>query len=54
MLNILGSTSAVVLNLSVLTPLEIENPFHRSGLRPLENTNTYIMIHNGNKIMVMK
>jgi hypothetical protein len=31
------------------TPLKIEHPFHRGPLRPLENTDTYIMIYNSGK-----
>lgn len=49
--------SAAVLNLWVLTAfgLEwVECPFHRGGLRPWENMDIYIMIHNGRNITVMK
>jgi hypothetical protein len=37
-----------------LDPSGVEWPFHRSHLRPSENTDIYIMIHNSSKIPVMK
>ena len=44
----------MVLNLWEETPLGVEQPFHRGHLRPSENTDIYIMIHNSSKITVMK
>lgn len=45
----------VVLSLWVATPLGgVEQLFHGSGLKPLENTDNYIMIHNNNNIAVVK
>ena len=48
----------VVLNLWVVPPLGVgwgvEQLFHGSGLKPLENTDNYIMIHNNNNIAVVK
>ena len=31
-------------------PVGVEQPFQRGHLRPLENTDIYIMIHNSSKI----
>lgn len=44
----------MVLNLWVATPWGIERPFHRGGLRTLENTDAYIMVYNRCKIIAMK
>ena len=44
----------VVLSLWVVTPLEADQPFHRSCLRLLETTDINITIHNSSKITVMK
>jgi len=44
----------MLLNLWVMTPLEIEQTFHRGGLRPSENTDNYIMIHNSSNIIIVK
>jgi hypothetical protein len=43
-----------VLNLWVATPGGIEWPFHKSGLRPSENTGIYTMTHNSSKIADLK
>ena len=43
-------TRAVVLNLGVLTPLGIEQLFHRGRLRPSCTAYIYIVIHNNNKV----
>jgi hypothetical protein len=41
-----------VLNLcTTKTPLGVERPFHSGCLRPLENTDVYIMIHHCRKII---
>lgn len=37
---------AVVLNLSVVTPLKVEGPLHRGHLRPSAKSDIYIMIDN--------
>lgn len=42
-------TRTVFLNLRVTTPLGVEWPFHKGHLKPLENTDTYITVHNSNK-----
>ena len=39
---------------TLLTVLGVEWPLHRGHLRPLGNTDIYIMVHNGSKIIVMK
>lgn len=35
-----------ILSLWVVTPLRVKQYFHRGLLRPLENTDIHIMIHN--------
>jgi hypothetical protein len=35
-------------------PTLVQWPLHRSYLRPSENTDIFIMIHNSSKITVMK
>lgn len=48
----LSGTSTLVSPMSL--NLEVEQPFHRDQLWPLENTNIYITVHTSNKITVMK
>ena len=43
-------TITSVLNLWVVAPLGVKGPFHRGHLKPLENTDIYITIHNSGKI----
>lgn len=45
---------AALLHLWVMTPFQVEKPFHRGHLRPLENTDIYIMIQNSKKFTIMK
>ena len=44
----------LVLNLWVKTPLGVDQVFHRGRLRPSENTDIYITIHDSSKITVTK
>lgn len=43
-----------VLNLWVVTPLGVKQPFHRGSLRPSKNTDIYIKIQNSSDITIMK
>jgi hypothetical protein len=44
----------MVFILWVVTPLGVEQSFHRGHLRLSENTDSYIIIHNSSKISAMK
>jgi hypothetical protein len=44
----------VVSNLGIATPLGVQQLFHRGRLRPPENTNIYIRIHNNSMIIIVK
>ena len=44
----------VFLTVWVITPLEVEWPFHRGCLRPSDNRDIYITIHKSSKIIVME
>jgi hypothetical protein len=44
----------MVLSLWVKTPFEVEQTFHKDHLKPLENTDIYITIHNSSKITATK
>lgn len=45
-----GDSRQAILNLWVVTPLGVKLPFHRGLLRPWENADIYIMIHEGKNI----
>lgn len=45
---------AVVLNLGAMTLLKVKHVFHRGHVRPSENTDMCIIIHNSRKITVMR
>jgi hypothetical protein len=44
--------TAAVFNLFVTTLLGIKLPFYRGHLKPLENTDIYIIINNRSKIVI--
>ena len=45
----------LALNLWVAIPLKgVKCPFHRGHLRPLENTDIYILIYNSSKTTLVK
>jgi hypothetical protein len=50
----LPPSKAVVFNQWVETPSGVKESFHRDLLRPSENTEIYIKVHNSSKIIVMK
>lgn len=45
---------AMVLNMLVKIPFEVKHPLYGGHLRPPENTDIYITMHDSSKIIVVK